>query len=43
MLAGPECSRCVAEFETVLCHGDKGHHAEARALQIKCNKTLGLS
>ena len=37
MLAGPDCTRCINEFEAVLetTTSSTGHHEEASALQTK--------
>ena len=42
MLAGPECSRCIAEFETVLDteRTSMAHHEEGKAFQIKYKKDV---
>ena len=42
MLAGPECSRCIAEFETVLDteSSSMAHHEEGKAFQKKYKKDV---
>ena len=42
MLAGPECSRCVAEFETVLGteRSSVAHHEEGKTFQNKFKKDV---
>lgn len=42
MLAGPDCSRCVEEFESVLQSRSPStaHHEEARSLQVKYRKDV---
>ena len=42
MLAGPECSRCVTEFESVLDteRTSVAHHEEGKAFQIKYKKDV---
>jgi len=42
MLTGPDCSRCVEEFETVLDtpSSSTAHHEEAHSLQVKYRKDV---
>ena len=42
MLAGPDCSRCVEEFEVVLDtpRSSTAHHEEAHSLQVKYRKDV---
>ena len=42
MLAGPDCSRCVEEFEAVLDtpRSSTAHHEEAHSLQVKYRKDV---
>ena len=42
MLAGPDCSRCVEEFEVVLVtpRSSTAHHEEAHSLQVKYRKNV---
>ena len=42
MLAGPDCSRCVEEFEAVLdiARSSTAHHEEAHSLQVKYRKDV---